>query len=263
VALGGCNQLVASLHSQPETSPQEAQPGGGHLVRRTLPLSVRVHSAPHLPQPAPPAAWRGFSTAHQGEPPTPAPVPPPITRPQALLLQGMLPASDAAAPPPPPAYCAVQLDGRVVGYASEAAAEGIVARLRTLKAAAYSDSVGVSGGGGGGLRHGGGGCATAVSTGLGAARGALGGQGGLPGDAALWQPTPNASCLPLTIPCSTTTPQHLPPPLHPCIPRFNLCTPPPSHPCTPSRPPPPPTPRPHANPQSPKPPTLYLKTPQP
>jgi hypothetical protein len=89
-------------------------------------------------------------------PSRPAPFPP---NPQSLLLQGMLPAADAATPPPPPAYCAVQLDGRVVGYASEAAAEAIVARLRMLKAAGYSPDA-CSAGGGGGLR------------GAGAARGA-------------------------------------------------------------------------------------------
>ena len=61
----------------------------------------------------------------------------------------MLPAAAAGTPPPPPGHLEVQLDGRVVGHASEAAAAAIVSRLRMLKAAAY-------GGGGSGGSVGGG-----------------------------------------------------------------------------------------------------------
>jgi hypothetical protein len=83
---------------------------------------------------------------------------------QALVLQGMTPAADAATPPPPPTHYVIQLDGRVVGYATEAASRQVVERLRLLKAAGYSEGACGAAGAEGRRGVGAADCAMAVSS---------------------------------------------------------------------------------------------------
>lgn len=50
----------------------------------------------------------------------------------------MTPAVPALAMPPVPLYCVIMLDGRILGYVRADRAPNIVARLRSIKAAALS-----------------------------------------------------------------------------------------------------------------------------
>ena len=57
---------------------------------------------------------------------------------QVLAGLGMMPAVPALAMPPIPMYCVIMLDGRILGHVLANRAPNIVARLRSIKAAALS-----------------------------------------------------------------------------------------------------------------------------